>query len=252
MSFLSSSQPAGPLRYPHIALSAAGTGTNAVVTVAEAAAGIAAGRAGSDTTGEAEDNFAVSGAVKMKSAAESGRKSFVYNRALNNTPENPSSNKSASSGDPETELKFLNTHVIIIDDSTLNRKYLRKTLRSIAPYLDIVEFEDGKPGVEHIKQLLLEQQEQDIPMPETIVFMDNIMIDLHGPEAAKQMREAGFKGGIIALTGNLVKEDVLLFLDAGADRLIGKPFAKQIIADALKDFCKSFLQVKNINTTLIS
>jgi DNA-binding response OmpR family regulator len=66
------------------------------------------------------------------------------------------------------------------------------------------------------------------------------------------MREAGFKGGIIALTGNLVKEDVLLFLDAGADRLIGKPFAKEIIADALKDFCKSFLQVKNINTTLIS
>jgi len=134
----------------------------------------------------------------------------------------------------DIDLKLLESTVLIVDDSPLNRKYLRRSLLSISPAVNLIEFDDGVPAVKCIRDLMLQA-----PMPDTIVFMDNIMIEMHGPAAAKEMRSIGFRGTIIAVTGNLVKEDVDLFLNAGADRLVGKPFAKPMIEDVLRDHVQS-------------
>ena len=55
----------------------------------------------------------------------------------------------------------------------------------------------GKPAVEYIAEIVSED-----PIRDTIVFMDNIMNEVHGPDAAKQMRELGFTDTIVAVTGN--------------------------------------------------
>ena len=38
--------------------------------------------------------------------------------------------------------------------------------------------------------------------------MDNIMINMHGPDAAQSMRVAGFQGVIIGVTGNVLENDI--------------------------------------------
>jgi CheY-like chemotaxis protein len=48
-----------------------------------------------------------------------------------------------------------------------------------------------------------------------------------GIEATRIIRESGFKGCIVAVTGNAMDDDVKEFLDVGADALVAKPMKAQ-------------------------
>lgn len=50
------------------------------------------------------------------------------------------------------------------------------------------------------------------------------MPNMGGIEACKYIRELGYLGLILAISGNVIPEDIHEFLDAGADYFIGKPF----------------------------
>ena len=56
-----------------------------------------------------------------------------------------------------------------------------------------------------------------------IVFMDNLMPVLDGVEATKILRKQGFTNLIIGVTGNVLADDVLEFMKAGADLIMSKP-----------------------------
>ena len=47
---------------------------------------------------------------------------------------------------------------------------------------------------------------------------------MNGPEACRAIREIGYTGFVLGVTGNLLPEDVGYFLDSGADAVLGKPF----------------------------
>jgi CheY-like chemotaxis protein len=57
----------------------------------------------------------------------------------------------------------------------------------------------------------------------TIIFMDSSMPVMNGLEATTSLRHLGYVGPIIGVTGNMMQEDVDLFLAAGANEVIGKP-----------------------------
>ena len=59
--------------------------------------------------------------------------------------------------------------------------------------------------------------------PFDVVFMDAQMTEIHGPEAAAAMRAMGFRGMVVAVSGNVVEEDVQHFKKCGADAFISKP-----------------------------
>ena len=59
--------------------------------------------------------------------------------------------------------------------------------------------------------------------PFDAVFMDSVMIQMQGPEAAQAMRAMGFGGMIVGVTGNVMAEDVAHYLQAGADKVLFKP-----------------------------
>jgi hypothetical protein len=67
--------------------------------------------------------------------------------------------------------------------------------------------------------LLIPHKENDIETPPYIFLTPLIFSDFPN-----------------SCVGNLVQEDIDLFLKAGADRLVGKPFTKQIIEDVLKEY----------------
>lgn len=60
-----------------------------------------------------------------------------------------------------------------------------------------------------------------------VIFMDNTMVHMNGPEAARAIRATGNTALIIGVTGNIYKEDVDEFMAAGADRVLSKPVNKQ-------------------------
>lgn len=67
-----------------------------------------------------------------------------------------------------------------------------------------------------------------------VIFLDSVMPKMSGIDACKQIRELGYDGVIIAVTGNVLDSDREEFLSAGADRLIPKPFNITVFQDTLK------------------
>lgn len=94
--------------------------------------------------------------------------------------------------------------------------------------VDYSEADDGAVAVQMV------QAASDGGAPFDIVFMDNIMTLMHGPEAAQAMRAAGFTGLIIGVTGNVMAEDVHHYIQSGADHILAKPVNIEDLKQILK------------------
>ena len=81
--------------------------------------------------------------------------------------------------------------------------------------MDITAAHDGLEAVNMIHALLASLEE-----PPKMIFMDNLMPNMNGPEATKQIRQLGYKGLIYGLTGQASREDKEEFLQAGADQYL--------------------------------
>ena len=149
-------------------------------------------------------------------------------------------------------------HILIVDDSSTNRKMLSRLLSKDGHIC--CEVDDGKGAVEVVKESLNMNKEGNLSNAvqdflEThdidkidrlnsgniynldtfkvdIVLMDYFMKEVHGPEAAWQMRQLGFIGPIIGITG-LIDDESDEFLRAGADVVLCKPVTVQAIWKAL-------------------
>jgi CheY-like chemotaxis protein len=53
--------------------------------------------------------------------------------------------------------------------------------------------------------------------------MDNFMKTMNGPEACKHIRELGYNGIVIGLSGNVLDDDVADYLQHGANHFMSKP-----------------------------
>jgi osomolarity two-component system, sensor histidine kinase TcsA len=77
---------------------------------------------------------------------------------------------------------------------------------------------DGVEAVNAVKRLLNEGETLNV------IFLDSFMPNMGGIEACKQIRALGYGGLVLAISGNVIPEDIQEFLAAGADHFIGKPF----------------------------
>jgi CheY-like chemotaxis protein len=98
------------------------------------------------------------------------------------------------------------------------------SLAAAAAVYTFSEAEDGDVAVQMV------QDASDAGAPFDIVFMDNIMIHMHGPEAAQLMRSNGFKGLIVGVTGNVMAH----YLASGADCVLDKPVNVEDLTIVLK------------------
>ena len=86
---------------------------------------------------------------------------------------------------------------------------------------------DGVEAVNAVKNLL--QQGETL----NVIFLDSFMPNMGGIEACKQIRALGYGGLILAISGNVIPEDIQEFLDAGADYFLGKPFKLEQLQSVL-------------------
>jgi CheY-like chemotaxis protein len=91
---------------------------------------------------------------------------------------------------------------------------------------------DDLPGSSQLLQQSQQQQQQSDPInPLTtfdIIFMDNFMNRLNGPETTHQLRDIGFENPIIGVTGGTADEMDLFFIQ-GANMVLQKPINYRMI-----------------------
>jgi CheY-like chemotaxis protein len=129
--------------------------------------------------------------------------------------------------------------ILVVDDSTANRKMLIRMLK-ICGHTS-TEAVDGLEAVKEIALMMrkrklrkeLDRKESCVYTQYDVVLMDSCMPKMDGPQAAIQMREMGFMGPIIGITGNPVS-DFSEFQSAGADLVLSKPISKADLVAALE------------------
>jgi CheY-like chemotaxis protein len=65
--------------------------------------------------------------------------------------------------------------------------------------------------------------------------MDYIMPNMSGPEATAKLRQLGYRGMVIGVTGNALPEDIAKFKRSGADHVLIKPIhTEELLAHITK------------------
>ncbi len=64
--------------------------------------------------------------------------------------------------------------------------------------------------------------------------MDNQMPNMTGAEACKVMREIGFAGIIVGLTGNAFEQDIADYIAQGANAVLKKPLVLADLFETLR------------------
>eukprot|EP01036_Dinobryon_divergens_P039969 gene39969-biopygen31867 len=117
---------------------------------------------------------------------------------------------------PKLENHILrHRRVLVVDDSLMNRKMLCRLVAQRCEQVDAAE--DGTVAVCLVKESLINETPYDV------ILMDYQMPNMDGPTAAKIIRDMGYTGFIIGVTGNVLPADMDQFLQQGADKVIFKP-----------------------------
>ena len=108
-------------------------------------------------------------------------------------------------------------HLLVVDDSPLNRKMLVKLMGANKHTCD--EAKDGQEALNTVQKRMMDKELK----PYDAILMDFVMPVMDGPTATKKIRELPFTGVIIGLTGNAMPSDITHFMDHGASAVLIKP-----------------------------
>ena len=125
-------------------------------------------------------------------------------------------------GSSDIEKDANKYHLLVVDDSHLNRKMLSKILKAVGHTCE--EADNGNVAVEQVKKIMCGEEQNGVERTEyDCILMDFNMPVLDGPSAASEMRSLGYKGRIVGLTGNGLQSDIDKYLSHGANQVFVKP-----------------------------
>ena len=115
--------------------------------------------------------------------------------------------------------RMMNNCVLVVDDSRLNRKFTARLLSTSNYDMHLLEAEDGVAAIEILRTLspILADSKVDV------ILMDNRMPRKDGLQTTLELRELGYCGIVIGVTGDAQEEDMRAFKAAGADAVLSKP-----------------------------
>lgn len=119
--------------------------------------------------------------------------------------------------------------VLVVDDGAVNRKMVIRALQKMSVVVD--EAENGEEALRLVGQSMVHDRPYDI------IFMDNCMPKMNGLEASRALRDKSgpyrYEGQIVGVTGNVLAAEIEEYLEAGANRVLGKPLAVSTIRDLI-------------------
>jgi len=107
--------------------------------------------------------------------------------------------------------------VLVCEDNNLNQQVICDHLMRVG--LKAFVAHNGKEGVDFVAQRIKDKKE-----PFSLIFMDIHMPVMDGLEASMKITEMGVKTPIVALTANIMSNDVEHYKRNGMSDTLGKPF----------------------------
>jgi signal transduction histidine kinase/CheY-like chemotaxis protein/HPt (histidine-containing phosphotransfer) domain-containing protein len=114
-------------------------------------------------------------------------------------------------------------HVLLADDVEDNRLLISSILRRMGLTLDLAE--NGREAIE--KALITDYD---------LIFMDIQMPEMDGMQAVSQLRSFGNLTTVVALTANVMKQEVKQYLSAGFNAHLGKPIDRPSLIRVLERY----------------
>ncbi len=144
------------------------------------------------------------------------------------------------------DIEILNkTKLLLVDDNEFNTILAVDTIHTLAPSMDIEEACSGLDAIDKVKKGDFD-----------IVLMDIQMPIMNGVEATKKIRTESTDEKrdikIIAMTANVMKDDIQYYLNSGMNDHVPKPFEKEeLIKKILFHIDKEKISKRSISTTAI-
>ncbi|MBS1616835.1 MAG: tetratricopeptide repeat protein [Bacteroidetes bacterium] len=127
----------------------------------------------------------------------------------------------------EAQKKALSkAHILLVEDNEFNRMVAEDTLQEIAAGIRIDMAVNGVEAIQKLKEKTYDLVLMDIQMPVMDGLSATRVIRNELPAPAKDVH-------IIAMTANVLREDVERYLDAGMNAYISKPFNPEDLAQKM-------------------
>lgn len=115
--------------------------------------------------------------------------------------------------------------ILLVEDNLINRKIATKLMEKLGLLLDTAK--DGKEGVEKARAY-----EYDL------ILMDIQMPIMNGMQATKVLLDEGYQKPIIAMTANVMEDDVSHYMQLGMLDHIGKPIDMHQLVSVLDKYLR--------------
>lgn len=126
---------------------------------------------------------------------------------------------------------------LVVDDVPSTRKMVMRLLKLHG--VSCLEAGDGQAALQVLKKACIDADStpnaciDDAPVQ--LVLMDAEMPIMKGPQAIEAMRKLGYTNTVmIGVSGNVLPEDVKVFLDCGADAVLAKPLQINKLSEVIK------------------
>jgi CheY-like chemotaxis protein len=130
---------------------------------------------------------------------------------------------------------------LVVDDSALNRKLMVRLLGVIG-----YRCEEACNGLEAVSKVSHRVSQQGLLRQYDAVCMDKHMPEMDGLQATRQLRQRGYTGLIIGITGDASAEDAAEYREYGADDVLCKPITKTALSSALSKERTEVLRQKTL------
>ena len=115
--------------------------------------------------------------------------------------------------------------ILVAEDATSSRKMLIRLLERAGH--SCVAAANGKEALTAVSEDMALAKNDPSHIPICTCLMDFEMPLMTGPEATRAMRDVGYNGTIIGVTGNVLQEDIDFFMEHGANEVIPKPISME-------------------------
>jgi two-component system, chemotaxis family, chemotaxis protein CheY len=106
--------------------------------------------------------------------------------------------------------------ILIVDDSSLSRRMLRRILESAGH-----EVQEAGDGIAALEQYFLEHSD--------LVLLDMTMAGMHGMEVLSKLRELDPKARVIVATADIQSSTKVMVKEKGASGFLSKPFDSEAV-----------------------
>jgi len=183
------------------------------------------------------------GKLEVESTSGVGTKfSFVLTFEVIDAPAYLSSNMDTFN---EMVRPNFNGDVLVCEDSTMNQQVICEHLARVG--LNATVANNGKEGVD-----IVAERAKLNKKPFDLILMDIHMPVMDGLEAASEMMALGVETPIVALTANIMSNDLEMYRSSGICDYVGKPFTSYELWNSLIKYIKveSFSEVDNLQISI--